>query len=731
MYNRMPPRGSGSFPVGGSGHSSEDADRVDLRDLVRKIWQRRRVILLSILVCSLLAGIAVSQVTPLYTSFSKVMLDPRKGRVTTTEAVVSDLDISEQVVNSEAAVLGSNVLIEKVIKQIGFERLAVLIEKTNRPSLFGRLKSFVGLGSKGANPASTEDALRQKTERFVYELRRALTINRESKSYVITIVVKTVDPELSMLIASTLADQYIASQLSGRREAAANASNWIEERVSVLRGEVEQAERAVEKYRATSLILEGSSLETASAQLFEMNTRLSMSHADRATASALYEQLLSVIKTDGPSAAAALVTSPILEALNEQKIALMHKDAVWAERYDLSHPTRKTLANEINQVDADIATEIAKLVDVKRNAVETARILETTMADSLKAMENRVIQISGNALGLRELERKVTASRQAYEALLARLTETQSQEQLQRADAKLVEHATIAGAPTSPRPKLVVVMGALAGAAIGLGLAFFFELSSVTFRSEAEIERETGLPVLAMIPQGDWKTPRIAFGALERTPNGVYAERIRHLRTALLTPKSKGKGRSILLTSSVPMEGKTTTTLALARMASLAGKSVIVVDCDLRRSSLHQTFGWQMDRDLTDFIADRCSLGEAIYTDPRLGFDVLAATAPVPMAADELSEGWLQPMIDTLRRHYDVVLLDAPPLLAVSDALILSRVVDTTIYLVRWGQTPRSAVMKGLASFPDAQHAPVGVVVTMVDPKDSAMSYAEEYGYHV
>jgi len=730
MYNRMPPRGSGSFPVGGHGFNAEDVDRVDLRDLFAKIWVRRKVVLGCFLVGCLLAGVAVSQVTPLYSSLSKVMLDPRKGRILMTEAVVSDLDVSQQVVNSEVAVLSSNVLIESVIKDLGFERLA-LLNAAGHPSLTTSIKNLVGLGYKKPDAVTGAAEIARKTEGLVSAIRKSLTVWREGESYVISIRVETPDPKLSALLAGSIADQYINNQLTGRQDAVEKASTWIEDRVAELRSDVEKAEKEAEKYRSTSLILNGSSLENASAQLFEMNNRLALAKADRATAQARYNQLLTVINADGMNAAATIVTSPMLEALNEQRIALMHKDAVWAERYDATHPTRKNLANEINSVDADIANEIEKQVEVKKNEVATADILVTSMAQSLKEMEQQVIEISSNAVGLKELERKVAVSQQAYEDLLTRLTQTQSQEQLQRADAKLVERATIPGAPSSPRPKLVVAMGGLTGAAIGLALAFFMELSGTTFRTEAEIEAETGLPVLAMIPAGDWKSPRAAYRELERTPHGVYAERIRHLRTALLTPQKKDGGRSILLTSSVPMEGKTTTTLALAKMAALAGKSVIVVDCDLRRSSLQRTFGWEMEWDLADFIHDECSLGDAVYTDPRLGFDVLASTDPLPKAADELSEKWLKPMLAMLTRFYDVVLLDAPPTLAVSDALVLSQVVDTTIYLVRWDETPRSAVLKGLASFDEFNSGPSGIVMTMVDPKHSAMSYAEEYAYHV
>ncbi len=733
MYDRTPPRGSDAYPVAGHGPAYEDADRVDLRELAQKIWHRRRLILGAVLIGAILAGIAVSQVTPLYTVVTKVMLDPRQVRIVTSKAVVSNLDVSEQVVNSEVAVLRSNVLMEKVVNDLGFKRLAILDSPRRTRSVSSMVRALFGLTNPDNAPAQSEKARHdRKMERLVFAIGKATTIQREGKSYVISIRVETADPKLSMLLAGDIARKYIASQLAGRRNSAQQTASWIEQRVGVLRADLEKAEAAVSDYRSTSLVLDGSSLKTASQQLVELNNRLALARADYTAVRAGYDQLVAVVAKKGILAATTIVTSPVLDRLNAQRVDLAHRDAVWGERYGADHPARKRLAREITQLDADIKREIQKLIDTKRNKVESARVLETSMAASIKDMEQRVIEISSNAIGLRELERKSEATRKSYQELLSRLAETRSQEQLQKADARIVERATIPGAPSSPRPKLMVTMGGAVGLALGLGLAFFLELSTTTFRNAAEIEQDTGLKVLAAIPRGNWKTPRAAFRDVDRNPTGIFAERMRHLRTAILrdTGANGDHGRSILLASSVPMEGKTTTTLALAEMAALAGKSVIVVDCDLRRSTMQKNFAWDMGSDLADFIHNECSLGDAIHSDSRLGFDVLASTDPLPSAADELSESWLEPMLTTLTKYYDLVLLDTPPVLAVSDALVLSQVVDSTLYVVRWDSTARAAVMKGLASLSEMGVQPAGIVLTMVDPNCEPMRYTEDYAYH-
>ena len=172
MYNRQPPHGSTAYPVGQPASPQEDVDRIDLRELFLKVWRRKALLLVCMLIGALVFGFAVSQVTPKYTALAKVMLDPRKSRIVTDEAVLSDLDVTDQVVNSEVAVLRSNVLIERVVEELGFERLALL--DAARPSLTSRLKSLVGLGAP-APDASTTDILRAQTDLMVLAMACGLT----------------------------------------------------------------------------------------------------------------------------------------------------------------------------------------------------------------------------------------------------------------------------------------------------------------------------------------------------------------------------------------------------------------------------------------------------------------------------------------------------------------------------------------------------------------------------
>ena len=696
-------------------------DRVDVRDLFALIWRKRRVVFGGMGLGLGLALAAAMLMTPKYGAVSKIMIEARVPQVASSQQVVQDLAVNDQAVNSVVSEITSNVLIGKAIDEIGMNNLDAMDPANRPPSLIDRVigaaTSLLPSKPKGVSLLTPEEA---KKERLTWEVTRNLTVTRELQANVIDIAVANPDRVLAAKLANALANEFILSQVQGRRDTAGDATKWLQDRLTETKVEVEQSDAAVDRYRAEHLLADGGTLDAATQQLGELNNQLVIARADRIAAEAAYNRLEDVIAKGGMAAVSQIVSSPTLDALNAQVMDLQRQDAVWASNYGPTHPERVRLATEIKGVQGDIATEVQKIVGQKKSDLATATLREDTMQASIAQMESRVVDLSQSTIGLRQLERIADSARTGYDDLLSRLNETRTEQQMQQPDSRLIERATVSSVPSSPRTVLMAVIGGMVGLVLGFGIVFFQEMTSSTFSRASELEQETGLPVLAAIP---------AWSELSKRPYGAYAERIRHLRTALMVKDGRAMSRAVLIASSVPGEGKTTTTLALARMAALAGKRVLVIDGDLRRSTLSQTFGWRMTRDFADFIANTCSLSEAILHDEKLGFDILAASRPRPDAADELSVGWLEPMMASLKQAYDLVLVDAPAALAVADALVLAQAVDESLYLVRWRSTERQGVAKGLSQFAEAGVPVSGLVLTLVDPKTGPDVYAGNYDY--
>lgn len=717
-------------PLGAGSRASrtptEDYDRVSLRDLTRALWRRKWIILGCALLGMILAALIVREITPTYTAQAKVMLNAREGRVSTEMAVVSDLNLSNPVVESEVASITSNVLLGDVVDRIGAERLAPL-RPDSGPSLLDQGRAWAstnipGLGGLlGTKPDPDPDSEAVSNQPLISALKRNLMVQRSGESYVIFISMTSPSPALSAEVANTVAAVYIDHQLEERRTMARRATLWLDERVQELRGQVEAAEGAVEKFRADQLVLDGTSLETVSQQLVTFTNQLAIAKADLAGAQARYDQIQEVIRTEGVGAAARLLSSPLVASLRERRASAAREEAVLATRYEENNSARQELRAETARIDADLTQEISNIVEIQRNDVEVARLRADSMQQSLSSLEQQIMKISQTSVELRQLEREATAIRQSYEELLSRLSETRTQEALQRADAKSIEVATPPGLPSAPRTKLMVATGGVIGAALGLGLVFMLELGPLGFGSAVELERATGLQVVTALPKGRWRDANQAWQRLTADPYSVFGERIRHLRASL----SIGREGShvILMTSSMPNEGKSTTAIALAHMNALAKKSVILVDCDMRRPSLRRSLDLTVQHGLGDMIRGTCALDDAIVTDPKIGFSVLPMTGPEPLLADHLRREWVQSLLIQLKSRYDIVILDTSPILAVPDAFVFANLVDTCLYVVRWRRTPPAAVRQGLASLAEMRGPDPELVLSMVEPDKISNAY--------
>ncbi len=707
----------------GASASRSDADTVDLRALFLAVWRGRWRILACMIGLGALLYVAVSQVEPTYEATAKVMLDPRTAQIMAGQELVRDLDLSQEVVNGEAAVLRSNVLVERVIATIGPARV-------DHEGTFGITPEREAQVLEAIALPETRSAEMDKTiQGLVWLIRRDLSVFREGESYVIAIRTAHHDPILAAQIANTIATSYIGAQVDARRDTTTGATQWLEDRANELRAQLDLAEARVAESRAAGLDAEGGSAETVRQQIADLNGQLVAARSDRVAAEALIERLETVLAGGGFTQVAEIVSSPLIEQINLERIALDRQDAQWAQRYDADHPERQRIARARTGLDGELAQEVERIIAQRRNETQIAQLREDSLREGISDLEERVVSISSSEGGLRQLEREAQAKRETYETLLARLAQARTQEQLTQPDAKLIERASVPGAPSAPRPKLMAALGMMLGLAAGLGLILVRELSSNTFRRAADLEAETGLPVLAVTPVQGWTGLMQSTAALRDTPYSLYGERMRHLRTSILMRDGHEQSRAVMMLSAAPGEGKTTTTLALAQMSVLAGKSVIVVDADLRRSTVQAAFGWDMQEDFADFIRGDCSLDKAIYTDPDFGFDFLAARGSQPDVADKLSGGWLGSVITELKRVYDVVLIDAPAMLAVSDALIVAQVVDTRIFAVKWDATPRRSVLEGIAALEDVGLDVDGLVLTMVDPDKSPDAKATGYTY--
>ena len=382
---------------------------------------------------------------------------------------------------------------------------------------------------------------------------------------------------------------------------------------------------------------------------------------------------------------------------------------------------------------ASIRTEAENIVAGLKADLSAAQDREDSLEAALKDLEGKALDQSRGEMRVQRLEREATASRSIYDSFVARLKETSEQAGLQTPDARFLTRASL---PTRSDSRLAIVsLASVAGLLAGFGLVFLLEKLNNTFRSQTDVETKTGLAVLGSIPRV--RRGRGLAQLLARLNDGsvpVLSEAVRHLRTSVFYSNIDQPPKVILMTSSVPAEGKTTTAMLLAIASQQMERSAVVVDCDFRRRTIGSLYDVEANRPgLLAVLDGTTSVSEAVHIQPGSCVHVLAPEGEYLQVnlADIFASKRFKKMIEELRLRYDLVVLDAPPVLVVSDALILAPVADAIVYMVRWNRTPQDVVAEGLRVL-NSVHAKVsGVCLSFVKPRQASSYYIDKSYYRL
>jgi polysaccharide biosynthesis transport protein len=370
-----------------------------------------------------------------------------------------------------------------------------------------------------------------------------------------------------------------------------------------------------------------------------------------------------------------------------------------------------------------------------REQVELARLTArlTALVAAEGELDSRIARQSADLVTLEQMVREADASRQIYEYFLARLKETSVQQGVQKADSRLLSAAVFPDRPAAPRPRLVLLMSAALGLVLGASVVLGREARQSTYRTVDALERDTGLPVLGQLPRIPARKRQGVLGYLLQNPSSAASEAVRNLRTALLMADGEGP-KLVVLTSSLPGEGKTTLALALAQSTAVMGKRVLLVEGDIRRRVFGAYFDLSGETGLAELIKGTAELREVLQRDKRFGFDVLIGGASTENAADLFSGEPFARFLRQMRARYDLVVIDTPPVLAVPDALVIGRQADAILYTVRWDVTRRASLHAGLRLLGNVGLKARGLVLGQVDLKAAQKygpgdGYGGDYGY--
>lgn len=676
-------------------HVSATIDQdIDLSALVGALW-RRKLLISSIGLLAMLLSLfyALFIATPLYPATAVVALDGQEQQVISDiESVLAGTGSDAAALNTETVVLRSRGLLERLMNRLSLVEDPEFNAALREPGLLAIAKSW--LFSSEASPTET-----QIRNRVIDRLYDVISVSNTRQSLVFNITVTTKDPEKSALIANALADLYIENQLRVKFEANQRASLFLTERAAELQQTLEDTEARRNAFFERDQIISPEALAATTGQLRDIRDRLSDL---RRTAQDLESTITTLqgLQAD-PAAFAAEANDPQLSQILRQRgldspLVASALDAVLLRR-----------GNDLERVTIQIESLIAS---------------EATLAE-------QVTQQSRELIELQQLERELSATRLLYESFLSRLKETNVQQGLQVADSRLLSEAVPRPA-SSPRTGMIAGLGAILGLMLGSGLTLLHEVRFTGFRTPEEVRHTTGLTVMGSIPLAETKTRKDTLTYLMGKPNSVVAEALRNLRTSLLMSNIDTPPQVILVTSSIPGEGKTTLTMGLANNFKGLGKRVLLIEADIRRCTFAQYFDTSRTPSLLQVLQSPDVIKTADLNIPELGVDVLVGAKSDVNAGDLFASKRFADLIASARKHYDYIIIDCPPVLAVSDARIIRPVADACLYVVQWNCTTRTQLQQGVGMFSSMGLDVTGIVLNQVNSREMARyGYGGEYGY--
>ncbi|KXF92543.1 succinoglycan biosynthesis transporter [Phaeobacter inhibens] len=662
--------------------AADGQEVLDLGALFAIIWRGRWVIAACVLI-GLIVGIwrAYIVATPLYGAEVQLVLDPRDEKVVDIESVVSSLSATDEVIRTEVHILGGRELAGQVVDRLNLisdpEFNMMLRDPGFNPVqvLKDMIKGILGMQVYDTSLTPDPAFVREKVIQTLLTNTRVVNI---PDTYIFSIWVLSENPFKAADIANAFADTYVENQVAVKLNVTEQATGWLAERVTELRSQLEANERRVADIRAQADV-------TSPAQLIGLENRLI------SLRSALVERAAEVAEQQARQA-----EFTTLQTVEDQRLAARRNGygAILARADNPQDGWRSVLA----QLTRDLREAEAKEQAIRRSMAD----LEITIATQSDALTEVV-----------QAERDAEASRLLFENFQNRLRETSMQIGLQRADSRVISRAFPPDRPALPNKGQILILSVFLSGFLGTVLVVVLQLSRARLHSAAQIAGLTSVPVIAVLDQFSQKIrPEQASALGPQTRDG---EAIRNLRTTLLMARGDVPPQVVVFTSAESGDGKSTLSAAMAHNMAQIGKSVLLVDGDLRRHYLSDPLADGNSKPgLFDVLSGRCDLAEAVLPGVLGQADILPAGSVSGSAADLLSQGGLTELLSVARSHWDIIIFDTPPISVVPDARIIGQHADLLILLAQWNTTRQAVFIDALRALEQGGRSPDGIVLTKV-----------------
>jgi capsular exopolysaccharide synthesis family protein len=718
----------------------DERQEQEIRPLeILAVLQRRRLLILVCLAGVLLPVFLYNQVAPrIYEAQTTIIFQEQREAIPTFD--FSEAFTRQSYLVNQIEEIKSRTLSEEVVDLLPGEIRAVLLPRPN------------GLSEEARREALTK------------AVRRSIAAQPVRNSDVIVIKVQATKPMAAAGVANAVAEVVRKRNVEVKREKASSTRKFIEEQLPKVEGELRKDEEALSAFKAKNQVV---SLSDEAKELLVRTTSVATEHAKAQAERRAAEQRLASVREQMKTQRASVVpsitrtTSAWADTLRRKLVSLeVEYTNLLVKGYGTEHPQMTKLTREIAQTKGQLAGEVlrvaegetlgdpmSRLADLSKESlgleidIQTDSTREASLRTVLDSYDRQMEGLPNKELLLLRLTRSQQVNDNIYRLLLERFEEARITEAGQIGNVRVIDTAKEPRSPIKPRRFQNLLLALIVGLTLGGGLAFFTESLDRSIKNPEEAEALLGLPVIGLIPSigdldGKFKGARDEIELISSrlvthfVPRSPVAEAYRTVRTNLSFSRPDNPPRTILVTSAVPQEGKTTTTANLAITLAQMGGKTLIVDSDLRRPAIRKVFNLEAKEGLTDYLIGKGVLDALIRTTDIPNLYILPAGQIPPNPSEVLGSQRMKELVAELSRRFEMVFFDSPPVVAVTDAAVLSRNTDGVVLVVQSGATDREAVARAKTLLGNVQANLLGLVLNNIRIESTYGSYHYRYYYH-
>ena len=729
-----------------------------MHDLLSVFWRRRGLMALCIVVITTAAAVASLSMTRQYRATSQVLLTPDQTDVINETQNEEKPQQTSTEIETYTRLIKSRSFAETVIERLDltkdpFFNPVLAKNEPSKPNIFLELLDQVlqtslapqtgFAGSNESDPLGDVLADRLAFDGAVSRLISGLSVQQDGLSSIISLSFTSTNPGQSASVANAVAELFVNERLRDRRSGSEEATDWLEKRVEELRQKVVESERAIAQFRIENKIIDAGSGPLSDAEVSQINNNLIISEAKTAEKETKLNILRRALEQgDGLASITEVTASPAIAAIRQQEFNVQSTEAQLREELGPNHPRVLEVEAEKRRLKQKTRLEVEKIVAVLTNEWEISKKQSLTLRTQLESARENLGVRNKAEVELAEREREAQANRDLYTRFLNRLKFLNEEQALIGSGARIVSRAIPPTKPSFPQPSVIFVAGFIASVLSGGLIALVREGLERGLRHSRQVEQTLGLPTLGMVPEMKAISKKQSLHHYIRDkPLSGYAESVRNIQVALQYGWVSRRTQIILVTSSLPNEGKTTLALSLATSMAIGGNSTLLIDLDFRNPSVGEQMGSVRDgTSIITYLNGDKSWEETLHSERDIdGLSIIPGSGGITNPVHCLESYELRNFLEEMRGEFDHIILDAPPVLGISDTCVAVRLADAVLLAAKWGDTKVDVAQNTVETL--ARHeAPVaGVVLTQIDVKkhaklafgDAAQHYKSYQRYYI